>query len=644
MNEPVVINPRERTRESLSSPELEALPAAAALLDSALTLRAANRAFLALCEETAAQGKPLAELLPAMGTLPRAPLEGESLSYLARGADGAPVEATLSRHEGRVGLLARPVAMGEANAALEAAVRAVEDERKNQGSLLSLSREVALAASEDEMVAAIARCIRELFPGRCFCVRIVDTRTYALTSLLAEGRLLEGSRERLAMRRASARKAHVDPRTLPERVLLTDEEPLIFAGTLRGFATPLSAAGQFFGLINLEYPQGLAADPARDEKLLIQLANQAAIGVRNAKLIEELTFVRRYFEELIENANALILVVNRRNEVLVFNRALAQLTGYSRSEVIGHDVANVVIEAAHGPVVAVFERTLAGLPVTFAEATVRAKSGAELKVSLSTSAVTTANGAVEGVIAIGQDLSRQRELERRVIQAEKLASLGQLAAGVVHEINNPLTTITMYVEALLQLAPLRHTEPADIEKLQRIREAAERILKFARDLTSYAKPAQDKAELLDLHAVLDQAARYCEHAFKQSGAVLERAYGKEIPAVRGVKPNLVQVFINLLTNACHAMPAPGGQVALMTRAQDGGVEVVVSDSGSGIAAANLARIFDPFFTTKPEGQGTGLGLTIVQGIIEKHGGTVRVSSTVGRGTSFTIWLPAGEAR
>ncbi|MGI5861848.1 MAG: two-component system sensor histidine kinase NtrB [Myxococcales bacterium] len=639
MSDPVVINPSDPELEALRAPALEALPEAAALLDSGLRLLQSNQALLNLAHRPRA-GAALTELLRPLGLTPAVPADGATSEFLARAADGRPLQVTLRRRGEQVGLLARPLAVGAADQPLAVAMDVVEAQRRKQDALLALSRELALAASEDELVASISRCIRGLFPGRYFCVRIVDPRTYRLTSLYAEGRMLEGARERLAMRRSAADKAHVDPRTLPaDRVVLTEEEPLVFAGSTRGFATPLSATGQFFGLVNLEYPQGLTADLARDEKLLIQLVNQAAIGVRNAKLIEELTFMKKYFEELIENANALILAVDRKNEVIVFNRALAQLTGYARAEVIGKNVSNLVPEAARDELGKMFERTLAGQPATNAEAVLRARGGQEIRVSVSTSAVLTAAGEVEGVIAIGQDLSRLRELERRVVQAEKLASLGQLAAGVVHEINNPLTTITMYAEALLQLAPLRGADAADVEKLQRIRESAERILRFARDLTSYARPAEDKPESIDLNAVLEQAARYCEHAFKQAGASLARGHGGTLPAIRGVRANLVQVFVNLLTNACHAIPR-GGQVSVATREASNGVEVEVTDTGPGIEAAHLSRIFEPFFTTKPEGHGTGLGLTIVQSIVEKHGGTVRVSSTVGKGTTFTVWLPA----
>jgi PAS domain S-box-containing protein len=622
-------------------PALEALPEAAALLDPELTLVSANRRFLALCREP---GGPIARVLPPAGNAPSAPEEGGATRYLARAASGEAVEVSLSRSGQVIGALARKVAAGASDAPLASAMQTVSEQGRVLDALLTLSREVALAASEDELVAAIARCVRALFPGRNFCVRIVDARTLALTSLYADGHLLEGARERLSLRRKAAQEAHLDLRALPEgRLSLTDDEPLVFVGSHRGLAVPLAAAGVFFGVLNLEYPAGFAGDPAQDEKLLFQLANQAAIGVRNAKLIEELTFVRKFLEELIEDANALILVVNREREVIVFNKALVDLLGYGRTEIVGKDAEVLLPEALRDGVGGVLARSLAGEPVSHFEAALLKKSGGEVRVVFSTSAVRTPTGEVEGVIAIGQDLSVQRELERQVVQAEKLASLGQVAAGVVHEINNPLTTITLYADALLQLARVRRSDPSDLDKLSRIREAAEQILRFARDLTSYARPAHDRPEELEIPELLEQAARYCEHAMKQSSATLERAFAPGLPRVRGVRVNLVQVFVNLITNACHALKDGGGRVAVAARSEGAGVLVEVADDGVGIDAESLGRIFEPFFTTKPDSRGTGLGLTVVQGIVDRHGGRVRVRSEPGAGTTFSVWLPDGSA-
>ncbi|MGC4118305.1 MAG: ATP-binding protein [Myxococcales bacterium] len=626
-----------------SDPDLLLMPCAVAILDADLRLLRANEAFLDLCVDPRPGAMLAALLKPASGQGFSLVGDGDQVELLACAVSGEPVNLKLRRNGEQVGAIATRAPLDTADAPLAKAMHDLAEQEHERDALLSLSRELALAASEDELVAAIAHCVRRLFPGRYFCVRIVDSRQGALTSMYAEGRLIEGGRERMAMRNSAADKARLDPRALPVRVELTDEEPLIFAGARQGFATPLAAAGQFFGLINLEYPPNFAADLGRDEKLVIQLANQASVGVRNAKLIEELTFVRKYLEELIENANALILVANRQREIIVFNRALVELTDLPRSEVIGKPLDMLLVEGERDGLLKVFARSVGGEKVSHFETLIKVRSGAERRVTFNTAPIVNPTGEVEGVIAIGQDLSRQKELERRVVQAEKLATLGQLAAGVAHEINNPLSTITMYTDAMLQLAQVRKTDPADLDKLRRIKESADRILKFARDLTGYAKPAGTHPEEIDVHDLLDQAARYCEHVLKQSGAMIARSYGA-VPKVRAVRSSLVQVFVNLITNACHALPPTGGRVELGTKSREGGVEIEVRDSGSGIKPQDLPRIFDPFFTTKPEGHGTGLGLTIVQSIVEKHGGTIHVTSVMGDGTCFTVWLPVNPER
>lgn len=614
-----------------SDPSLELLPAGAAILDGQWRLRAANAGFLLRCCAPGGPGAMLLDLLPPLGEPPAPPAEGGAVGYLAVAVDGTLVEVRLRRSGAQVG-----VVLCEGAGLFEARHRGLQD------ALLALSREVALAVGEDEMVGAIARCLRLLFPGWFFCVRIVEPRTLALTSLYAEGLLTEVRRGRLSLTRAAAEAAHLAPQTLdPDRVALTEIEPLVFVQGVQGFARPLVAAGQFFGLVNLEHP-GATADPARDERLLVQVVNQAAVGLRNAKLIEELTFVREHLEELLEHANALILAVDLRMRVTVFNRALVRLTGVGRAEALGQSALGLSPEAERPRFLGLLEKGLGGGPVDVTELVLQGRSGAEVRVALSTAPVRNAAGEVEGLIAIGQDLSRQRALEGQVVQAEKLATLGQLAAGVVHEINNPLTSIRLCADALLQAAAAgRVAGPADVVKLGSIRESAERIHRFARDLTSYTRPAAERPEEVDLHGLLDQAARYCDHSIRRSRATLSRSYAEGVPPLRAVRANLVQVFVNLLTNACQALPEGGGEVALATRVGEGGVEVAVSDGGTGIAVGDLARVFAPFFTTKPEGQGTGLGLTIVQNLVEKHGGSVRVTCSPGKGTTFRVWLPLG---
>jgi PAS domain S-box-containing protein len=375
-----------------------------------------------------------------------------------------------------------------------------------------------------------------------------------------------------------------------------------------------------------------------DERILIQLANQVSVAVRNAKLIDELTFMRKYLEELLENANALILVVNREGRVVVFNHAMVQLTGRAKADVLGTEISQLMPEGERLKLMRVFGAALKGQAVTGVESALLGKNQREMRIAFNTSAVMSQSGEVEGVMAIGQDLTRMRELERQMIQAEKLASLGQLAASVVHEINNPMTAVSTYADALYSRARTTPTaDPGDVEKYKKIVDNSERVLRFTRDLVSYARPAQEKPEVIDLNAVVEKAIGFCDHVLHKHGVRIERSLAP-VPGFLAVRQNLVQVFINLITNACHATPSGGLVIVTTTREGDTAL-VTVTDTGTGISPETQARIFEPFFTTKPDGKGTGLGLSIVQGIMESHGGSVSVQSEVGKGTTFMLRLP-----
>lgn len=606
----------------------------AALCDANLRVLTANAAFEALCGLSDLSGRTLGDVL---GYEPGAPTEGQTQHVEVPLKSGQSVRLTFSRRGGTVAVVGRPLAVEES---LTAAGRALLEHGRVEQALLDVGRQVAGAMSEEELVAAVARGVKGLFPRRTFCVRITDPRSCALTSLYAEGRMREGVRDVIVLKKSAAEKTHLNVSALvADRVkVVTSERPLLFHGSVRGICAPLVASGQLFGAIDVEYPEGLSADLVGDERVLIQLANQVSVAVRNAKLIDELLFVRKYLEELLEHANALIMVANRERKVVVFNLALSRLTGLARPDVLGKDLLELLPETQKLKVMRVLAQSLKGESVASFETALLDKHGEEVRVTLAMSSVLTQAGEVEGVIAIGQDLTRMRALEQRVVQAEKLASLGQLAASVVHEINNPMTAISTYADALVKRSLGQPgVDQGDIEKYRKIVDNSDRVLRFTRDLVSYTRPAQDKPALVDLVATVEQAVSFCEHVLKKHNVTLLRQLEPVAPFL-AVRTNLVQVLVNLITNACHATQ-PGGSVTVSTHVEGATVRLCVTDTGSGIPDPVRPRIFEPFFTTKPDGKGTGLGLSIVQGIVEHHGGTIEVESTMGRGTTFVIKLP-----
>jgi signal transduction histidine kinase len=218
-----------------------------------------------------------------------------------------------------------------------------------------------------------------------------------------------------------------------------------------------------------------------------------------------------------------------------------------------------------------------------------------------------------------------------------MAGLGRMAAGIVHELNNPLVAVTMYAESLSAKWGQGGGDPVDLEKIQAIRDAGLRIQKLTRDLIAYARPSSATPAALELAPLLDQAVLICKPALKEVDAVVQRDFA-ETPQVTGSRSALTQVFINLLTNAAQALRR-GGTIRLGLRADGGQVLVSFDDDGEGMTPEVQHHLFEPFFTTRP-GRGVGLGLATVRRIVDLHGATVAVETAPGKGTRVTVALPA----
>jgi len=239
------------------------------------------------------------------------------------------------------------------------------------------------------------------------------------------------------------------------------------------------------------------------------------------------------------------------------------------------------------------------------------------------------------------DAGELRALSSHMMQAEKLASLGQLAAGVVHELNNPLTSIVAYTDWLIRKQGPTG-DPDSLERLRRIGESSSRILRFTRDLVAYARPSSEVPVPVAIHNVIEQALAFCEHVIAEHGANVERMFADALPPVRGMPEQLAQVFVNLFTNACHAMPATGGRLSVgSSLAPDGRILVSVEDNGHGIAGEHFTAIFTPFFTTKGDGRGTGLGLSIVRNIMDNHSAEIKAERGSEGGARFVLMFPSG---
>jgi two-component system, NtrC family, sensor kinase len=234
---------------------------------------------------------------------------------------------------------------------------------------------------------------------------------------------------------------------------------------------------------------------------------------------------------------------------------------------------------------------------------------------------------------------RTRELKQMQVQltrSEKLASLGELVAGIAHEINNPLTGILVFSSLVRDQPGL---DPAMRRDLEMVVQETERCARIVRGLLEFSRESVPRKDWTYLHDIIERALGLIERQAFFHNVQVVRCYDPELPAVLIDGQQIEQVFVNILVNAGHAMSGQG-RLEITTEVEDGAVAVRFADSGCGIPQENLTRVFDPFFTTK-DAEGTGLGLSVSYGIVENHGGEITVSSTVGVGTIFTVRLPVG---
>jgi two-component system NtrC family sensor kinase len=255
---------------------------------------------------------------------------------------------------------------------------------------------------------------------------------------------------------------------------------------------------------------------------------------------------------------------------------------------------------------------------------------------------------VTHVITLGEDVTDAKRAQLRAAQAEKLAAVGQLAAGVMHEVNNPLATVGACAETLaLQLPAALGDDAARARALDLcaiIDLEVQRAKRIVNSVLDFSRPSEEAMSAVPLRAVVDEALALLRHHARFKRVAAERAVDDSLPPVIGSAPQLVQVLVALLLNAADAMDGVGS--VLVRTARDGRDAVLeVTDRGHGIPPGDLARIFEPFYTTKPPGRGTGLGLAICFGLVRDHGGRIEVESTMGRGSTFRIRIPlAREAR
>lgn len=423
----------------------------------------------------------------------------------------------------------------------------------------------------------------------------------------------------------------------------------------------------FLGISRTTEGDFLSSD---DIELLVTLSNYVAIAIENSRLYsslqrkaDEYERLKEFSENIVESINVGILAAGLDDCVESWNTQIERLTGIRRQEAIGQKLSALfpaelcekfdelrgdvgihnVYKFALRPRAADEQRLDNGLARNGHggfELTKAPPPTKESIVNLAIAPLVSKDSKQIGRLIIFDDVTDRDELERRLMQADKLSSIGLLAAGVAHEVNTPLAVISTYAQ---MLAKQVSGDDQKSKLLEKIAKQTFRASEIVNSLLNFSRTSPTEFVEVDLNRIIRETFTLVDHQFQKAGVLTNLHLSDDLPPVRGNAGKLQQVFLNLFINARDAM-ASGGSLTVRTWSENGFAHAEIADNGQGIPSEHLARIYDPFFTTKGPKKGTGLGLSITYGIVQEHNGVIEVDSTVGRGTRFHLEFPSVATR
>ena len=495
--------------------------------------------------------------------------------------------------------------------------------------LIALSQELAGAFRPATIVEVVARALTEqLAPGR-LSVLLLDLDANRLTVAYHNGPRPATTGEpllQLALRRG--------PLVFPDRVAAraaelgaTVDRPTPFSW----LGVPIIAGSRTIGAIALEGNRSNALD---ESALMFARAvvAQAGIALENARLIEMLSSGKREWEQTVDAFNHAICYVDPHGIVRRANRMFAELIKLPVTALPGRPWLTLLPPAWAEPVARLVAAPGDGVEVRAGD-----------RVLLVTAIATDEPGAA---VLLFDDQTERRRLQEQLLQSEKMSAIGQLIAGVAHDLNNPLASVVGFSD-LLGEAP--DVPPRLAEPLAVIRQEAERASAIVRNLLSFARRQEGERQLQSIRPILESTHQLMKNQLLAARIELTLEFEPGLPEVEVHANQIKQVFVNIINNAAQAIagarPQAGGRIQIVTKCQPDGISVSISDNGPGIPEALTQRVFEPFFSTKSEGEGTGLGLSICLGIVKEHGGSMSVEpggAGSGLGATFTVELPAGD--
>ncbi|MFQ5649998.1 MAG: ATP-binding protein [bacterium] len=376
----------------------------------------------------------------------------------------------------------------------------------------------------------------------------------------------------------------------------------------------------------------MADDIKKHEEQLQEYAEELEARVRERT--RELSKALSYLQNLIDSSIDAIITLDNKQIITYFSKGAETILGFRADEVLDKEICSLCKSCLFDdcPIRGVSEQRtiLKNQQLSFLD-----RHGQPVPLNVSVSPIKNEQGEMIGVLTIGKDLREQKKMEQQIQQAEKLAGIGQLAAGMAHQLNTPVASIILSAQMVKDMI----TDEEILEDISKIERQADHCKKLIQDLLSFSRPSKEHKSAIVLQEVIEVTVRMVQKEFSNRDIHIITEFDKNPREIHGNENQIEQLFFNLLKNAEDAMPA-GGEIRIRT-ARDGNqsVKVTVADTGIGMKETILSKIFEPFFTTKDVGRGTGLGLSVCYGIVEEHGGNIEVESEPGKGTTFTIRLP-----
>ncbi len=392
---------------------------------------------------------------------------------------------------------------------------------------------------------------------------------------------------------------------------------------------PLLSGHRFYGVMEFARRRGPAGFTQRDLSIADGVARQTAVALQRARLIAESHRLVR----AVESSGDGILITDERGRVAYANKALVRMLGYEPSEVVGRNAAELAVGQEEWAATVADSVKSSGWR---GEASARRKDGNEFPALVDVTLIRDDDGTISGAVAIVRDMTEEKKLQEQLRRVDRLAAIGEMGAGIAHEVNNALAVISAYTKV---------ADDSSVDELKsslsHVEDQSRRIAEIVRGVLGFARPHTPQRSAIDLVEIARRTLDMIGPDLAQRQARVETEFDTDLPKVQADPQQIQQIVLNLLKNAVQASSGPGDlELRVEVRGLGDQLVVRVTDNGPGIAAALQERIFDPFFSTKEEG--SGLGLSVSYAIAKAHSGDLWVESEPGAGTTFTLALPIDQ--